>query len=462
MLAKRIVAVVGVGALLGLTAPAISADPAQSDEATARSDAHMLLASLPLPSDATQSATEPTGDGGVLANPPYTPATPNLVDDSGWWVASDSPDDVLAYVKAHIPAPAKLTTTVGEGQGGQTAYGFSWPAEDGVLSSRELIVEVVRLNDGSTGIRADSQDVWITPRPASEVIPAGMHQLTVSITGGNAQQQPLMFSSASKIDHVVALINSLPAAQPGVQACPADFGVIVRLAFSGSQSQSAVATVDPYGCEGVGLSLDGAQQPGLTSEAFEGSGRSPSTSLIDQIDAALGVKLDIATPGARPAPQLARFHRGGVSFEHPVAWRVHRYRNDNSTGSTLIAYLSNQRLHSPCRIRHPHHATIATCHRPLSELRRGSILAAWTNNGAKGWSPQRAPGRWIRIGGRPAKLHLNHASCSIGADVELDAVIPISRAPHNWYEFTACIRGPGTAALERQTRALLRSVRFGS
>jgi hypothetical protein len=169
---------------------------------------------------------------------------------------------------------------------------IEWPPVAGVLSVRRLAIEVVRLPDGSTGLRADAQVVWVTPHPASETIPPGSHILRISVHGSLKGEQPtqraLRVTSAKKIDEVVALLNALPADQPGFRSCPADFGIGVRLAFYTKRGAAplAVAEVDPQGCGGVQLRIRGRPQPGL-----EGG-----SSLIQQIDDVLGVKLNTSPP----------------------------------------------------------------------------------------------------------------------------------------------------------------------
>src|SRR5438270_4519299 len=57
-----------------------------SNRSAAQSDAAQLLARLELPPGATRSATEPAGDGSVLAHPlSGPPATPDVIDDYRWW-----------------------------------------------------------------------------------------------------------------------------------------------------------------------------------------------------------------------------------------------------------------------------------------------------------------------------------------------------------------------------------------
>jgi hypothetical protein len=131
----------------------------------------------------------------------------------------------------------------------------------------------------------------------SKTIPRGARILRISVHGSlegeQPTQRPLLVTSVRKIDEIVALLDALPAAQPGIRSCPADFGIEVRLAFRTAHGTTplALAEVDPQGCGGVRLAIGDKPQPGL-----EG-GRS----LIRQIDRVLGVKLDVSPVSRRPS-----------------------------------------------------------------------------------------------------------------------------------------------------------------
>jgi hypothetical protein len=197
---------------------------------------------------------------------------------------------------AHHPAGvaaavvgARTTSGVVNSEYGQLV----WPTIPGVLSTRSVIVDVVQLPDGSTALRADAQVVWVTPRPPSERTPPGSHLLRVSLVGGfnrdRLKQRPFTVTAKKRIHEIVALLNSLPAEQPGLRSCPADFGIRVRLALYAKRGVRplAVAEADPSGCGGVGLSLGDTEQPRL-----EGG-----ISLVQKVQKVLGVKFSTASAG---------------------------------------------------------------------------------------------------------------------------------------------------------------------
>jgi hypothetical protein len=280
-----------------------ASESAAANQAAARADAAALLGEVSLPAGATEFSSPPAGDEGLLAHAGAGgPDTPNVVEDHAWWTVPGPRAEVMAYIRGHAPSGSALVSSGSGGGRGSTAFEsvtFAWPAVAGVLSARWLVLTAAQLPHGSTGLRADTQVVWVTPRPASERIPAGARRLSVSVTsalkGNLAPQRPFSVVSAQRIERIVALLNSLPAAQPGTRACPDDPGIRLALAFyqPDAASPSAVATADPYGCGGVQLTIGGRPQAPLGSEALPGTSTTREPSLILRIDRVLGVKLKI-------------------------------------------------------------------------------------------------------------------------------------------------------------------------
>jgi hypothetical protein len=255
---------------------------AADNEQSAVSDAASLLPLLVLPPGTVQSSSEPMGDGGHLAAASERVATPNLVDQHTWWIVPLSRSETIAFVRAHPPVGSKLT---GSGQGGigrvvrdgepgvlsveEEWQEFGFAPIAGTLGQRSLSVTAVQLPDGSSGVRADAQVVWLTPRPPSEVIPSGASLLRVSVPSrireNRSGQRPFNVASVPRIAAVVKLLNSLPAAQPGTRSCPIDFGNRVRLRFYARRGASPLATVmiNPEACGGVGVVIRGKVAPEL-------------------------------------------------------------------------------------------------------------------------------------------------------------------------------------------------------
>jgi hypothetical protein len=300
-------AVLGVLALtrMGTRASGLAAPPAlaptptaAANEATARSEAQALLVRFtpPLGAVPTGSATPPVaGRHGFVQ-----PASPNLVASRAWWTLNGSPRTVLAAIEAHPPPGARIASSgSGEDHGHTTSewVELTWPPVSGVLLSRSLVVEALPLRPHGTALGVDAQVIWITPRPPSEVIPPGSRLLRVSVLDTIERnvtvQGPLRITNARRVERAAALLNALPAAQPGTRLCPADFGILVRLAFytHARRPPQAVALIDPWGCGGVHLTLDGRPEPALESAPLPGSGSPSSATLVERMDHVLGVHI---------------------------------------------------------------------------------------------------------------------------------------------------------------------------
>lgn len=293
---------IGAGSASALKPTVAVSEAVMANESAARADAASLPTELSLPAGSTQSSIEPPGDDSLLAHPGFgPPPTPNVVDIHMWWLVPGPPDQVLAYIDAHLPTGSaksgSAASVAGPGAPSNYSQAFAWPPIANVLAVRWLVVQVVQLTDGSTGLRADAQVVWVTPRPAAERIPSGARLIRVSVYStikkNQPKQRPFTVTSASTIASVVGLLNALPAAQPGRTSCPADFGVRVRLALyvRHRASPSAVADIDPQGCEEVQLMIGGRRQASLEGAA-SGSRTSQGSSLIDRVDHLLGVSIN--------------------------------------------------------------------------------------------------------------------------------------------------------------------------
>lgn len=251
----------------------------------ARSDAAGLLRKLRLPAGAVRLAHAPPG---VDLTVPFEQLTRNLVDVHQWWLVPGTPSAVLDYVLAHPPNNSSQTISSGTDQSVE-AYGFSWPNVSKVLSQRLLGVQAAPAGNGKTAVRADGEDVWISPRPKSERVPSGVGFVRVTAIDENVKQGPFTTTSPATIKRVTALVNGLPRFPPGAFACPLDWG-LVTISFyrvsGGGNAPLAVATAESGGCGGVQLTLAGRRQPGLQE----------TPQFFDQLDSALGVKIDTQPP----------------------------------------------------------------------------------------------------------------------------------------------------------------------
>jgi hypothetical protein len=273
---------------------------AASNRAAAQADAISLLATVNLPPGARRLTRKPGGTGTWLSAPANAPATPNLIDGTQWWEYDGTPQSLLSYVRAHRPAGSSLSMA-GSGRGTYLAVSYAWPPVAGVLSLRQVSLGVVAMH-GRSIARVDAEDVWVSPRPVTERIPGNISRLTLEVKRGNVVRQgPQVFASRARIDKVVSVLNQLPRAQPGVSACPVDPGIVVVLKFFTARSQTpeAVAVIDPYGCGGVSLTLNGRRQPELASGPIPGEPAATTLTRVLQRDLGVRIRIGVSRPASR-------------------------------------------------------------------------------------------------------------------------------------------------------------------
>jgi hypothetical protein len=240
-------AAVGRAAGAGIPKPPPATTAARRHRA--RADARLLLGRVRLPTGAEQLSNEPAGDGGTLSRPPSRPAvTATLVDEQTWWRLPGSAASALDYLRAHPPRGGKLRESGSQGteRGAVSGYdGFVWPPVGRLLGSRELLVQVTNLAGGGTGVRVDAQVQWIIPRPVSERIPRGVHEIDVTRgAAGEAPSLAIKVVSPHVIRSVVAMIDALEIVQPGAYSCPnmAAGEPVVTFTFRASDGGSALAS----------------------------------------------------------------------------------------------------------------------------------------------------------------------------------------------------------------------------
>jgi hypothetical protein len=148
-----------------------------------------------------------------------------------------------------------------------------------------------------------------------------------------------------------------------------------------------------------------------------------------------------------------------LTFEYPRGWNVQTSEDATGSFSFLIAYVSNQPLHKPCRkgVAANGYSTQIQCGRGIRRLRRGGVHLAWWGRSALPGAPIHASGRSVTVAGRIARFQWTTQRCGhIGADRGF--VVTIPRDSHSWYEFDACMRGPHLSGLKRRTLRMLHSV----
>jgi hypothetical protein len=266
--------------------PRATSPQAPANRRAARLDAAASLSKLTLPAGAASVPSEPAHDHGYLAPLPLLEEEFASATAHAWWTVPGDPQSVIDAVEANPPAGA---TQAGSGSGGNAKTGtselevdYQWPAVTGVLGARLLRVTVTSLGGGLSGVLAESQSVWIVPRPLSERIPSATRIVQVSsAVPGAADGGQLTITRRTEVSSIVALLNRLPVVQPGETGCP---GLIlpaktITMTFRASATGAALAVlrfVDyrPWKaaysseCELVQLSIDGRRRAPLDGGEF--------------------------------------------------------------------------------------------------------------------------------------------------------------------------------------------------
>jgi hypothetical protein len=135
----------------------------------------------------------------------------------------------------------------------------------GVLSRREMNVQVYDAGGGMTVIMANAMADWEPPRPAAEVIPGDVRAVTVVADWGPTHSAPVTVTSRQAVRQLAALVNGLPLSTLSPDL-PCQSGTGATLTFYASPAATgtpaAVAT-GPTGCGAVQLTLGGRDQPDL-------------------------------------------------------------------------------------------------------------------------------------------------------------------------------------------------------
>lgn len=278
---RRALALVVIASGLGA---AIAVASVPTNPRTARAVAHRILATLRLPPGAQQSPSDPSGS--KLAKPGTYPATPDLVDVHQFWRVPGDLQSVFDWIESHQPAGSAGQEGGATGNRGgivsqYVGYSFLTPRRGGA-PAETLLLTGVPARGGGTAVRVDAQVVWLLKRSASERIPGGARAITVTERRPTGSPSgPWAVTDGARVGDAVAIVNRLPAAQPGAVSCPNDSGPWVTLVFSAPRKRLATAYVDGGGCLGVNLWIGGRRE-----HALQGN-----PNLIKQLSSALGISL---------------------------------------------------------------------------------------------------------------------------------------------------------------------------
>jgi hypothetical protein len=168
-----------------------------------------------------------------------------------------------------------------------------------------------------------------------------------------------------------------------------------------------------------------------------------------------------ATTGASGRPAVKRYTDSEISFQYPAQWNI-RHFNERSSFSIPIVFVSNETLHAPCRSFKVAAGEETTCNYPVKHLAKGGVLLEWTSNGTPTFSINQVPGIAGKIGGLVSRLEVARpGTChNIGADETITAIADRPSPTDNFFELSACLRGPHLSTLADEVTSLLHSTTF--
>ena len=229
--------------------------------------AHGLLAGVQLPADATAVPREPSGDAGQLATPVIGAFFAAEVDLHAFWTTSASPQAVIASFQSQLPSGAKLVTSSSGGGSAGAAYALG-TSRRFLVGPEQLMLSAVTLDSGLTGVRADTQVRYLSPRPPSERVPGSARIVEVTQTDtGTKPLVSLLVTRQSVVRKLARLVDALPfvGPAPGAFACPSFGELVDTFTFRAGRagpvlarvSESAYTPTFPFPCALTTLTIRG-------------------------------------------------------------------------------------------------------------------------------------------------------------------------------------------------------------
>ncbi len=177
----------------------------------------------------------------------------------------------IRFLNHHHPAGWEWS---GSGESSAGSPGEKFVSEEDVeyqpkrtapqFSAIQMMVEVVRGQDGHARTRVDVQVIWYPPRSAAEHLIAS-HYDAVTIdawfSGTSVHHAKRTFRQQAIIDKLTRVLDSEPASPGGFVSCPAEL-VTYRLTFRPVKGHPSV-TVAADGCFDYGITVGGLPQPSL-------------------------------------------------------------------------------------------------------------------------------------------------------------------------------------------------------
>ena len=169
--------------------------------------------------------------------------------------------------------------------------------------------------------------------------------------------------------------------------------------------------------------------------------------------------LPITSSSTAPA---VKWTANAISFAYPKGWSRATWSFPSSF-TYMAAAVSNQQLKDPCF----KSGNTSGYGQPLAYLQPGALLVAWWENGFPTWNLARQAGVPMTVDGLSAKIQEDAGGwtgCSrLGADRWISVVVERPPTPtDNYFQFVACMRGPGLAVERDAAMTILQSAHLSS
>jgi hypothetical protein len=178
---------------------------------------------------------------------------------TAYWLTSERPEGLDAYIKRRHPEGAREGYATGYGGAGEpngwSSVTFEVPIRAPLAGPRELFIQIVPAPNKRYAVRLDAVVAWHLRRPAYSLVPEAAKWLEATVTKRNLGRHALrrtirrvVIAAPAVVRRVAGAVNSLPVAEPAgpFPACPmegAEPPPILNLTFRASARSVVLAKV---------------------------------------------------------------------------------------------------------------------------------------------------------------------------------------------------------------------------
>jgi hypothetical protein len=226
--AAVLLAVIVVAATAGQSTARHAASRPSRHERLAFTVATRMLADVVLPTGSVPVPSRKASGGSVVLRYPVDRLFfAAQIDRHQFWTTPASPLEVIASVKQHRPAGAKLSGSGSSGVLGQPAanafIAFALPKIDSrVLGVRQIAIDAIDTRRGRTAVRVDSEVQYLAPRKPDQAIPRSARWLQITMRNASFSDGyppntgrvllSTIVSKPSLVRQIAGWVNALPFA----------------------------------------------------------------------------------------------------------------------------------------------------------------------------------------------------------------------------------------------------------